>query len=110
MARKIQLRDGHTPGPWATMIDSTQEYIAVYAKVGQGTKVICPVKIGDQANAALIAAAPELLDALKIAAKAIRIWHGFGHTVDEAELWTLYQQSPEMQLITGAIAKAEGGP
>ena len=57
--------DTHTPGPWATMIDSTKEYIAVYAKVGQVTKVICPVKIGDTANAQLIAAAPELLEACR---------------------------------------------
>lgn len=50
----------------------------------------------------------ELLVALKFAVDTIRIWHGFGHTTDEAEVWALYQQSPEMRAITAAIEKAEG--
>lgn len=43
-----------------------------------------------------------LLDALRIAVDAIKIWHGGG------ELWELYQASPEMRLINAAIALAEG--
>ena len=57
----------HTPGPWSFMTDTTGEYLAVYAKTQGGTKVICPVKIADEGDARLIAAAPELYAALKTA-------------------------------------------
>ena len=51
----------------------------------------------------------DLLAALKVAVETIRIWQsGSGTKQTEAEVWALYQQSPEMQLITAAIAKAEG--
>ncbi len=67
----------HTTGPWRFMTDSTGEYLAVYAKPQGGTKVICPIKIADEADARLIAAAPELLDALKeclaVSAAAMRV-------------------------------------
>jgi hypothetical protein len=89
------MRSEHTPGPWATMIDSTKEYIAVYAKVGQGTKVICPVKIGDKADAHLIAAAPDLL----VVAQLVRL-APLQHGIDiPDELFALAE---------AAIAKAEG--
>ena len=55
----------HTVGPWRFMTDSTGEYLAVFAQPQGGTKVICPVKVADEADARLIAAAPELLAALK---------------------------------------------
>ena len=52
------------------------------------------------ADMALIAAAPELLTALYKACNTIRAWHG------EAG-WSIYEEnSPEMKLITAAIAKA----
>ena len=54
----------HTPGPWRFMTDTTGQYLAVFAQQG-GTKVICPVKIADAGHAHLIAAAPDLLEALR---------------------------------------------
>lgn len=51
----------HTPGPWSFMTDTTGQFLAVYAKPQGGTKVICPVKIADEADAHLITASPELL-------------------------------------------------
>ena len=51
----------------------------------------------------------ELLAALKIAVQTIEIWHNFPHpSAEHAEVWALYQASPEMRLIAAAIAKAEG--
>lgn len=52
-----------------------------------------------EANAKLIAAAPDLLHALEVAAKTIRAWHG-------EHAWDLYQNSPEMRAINNAIKKA----
>lgn len=52
----------HTPGPWSIGKNGRIE-----AKNGLGkTVVVDELAIGDPANAALIAAAPELLDALKL--------------------------------------------
>jgi hypothetical protein len=64
----------------------------------------------DHPNARLIAAAPDLLDALKRARDTIRNWHGMNEPDDMADaMWQLYQSSPEMKTINAAIAKAEGG-
>ncbi len=84
----------HTPGPWYFMTDSTAEYFAVYAKPQGGTKVICPVKMADEANARLIAAAPDLLAACKAALD----WVGLdGDHISE----------PTRSTLLAAIAKAE---
>ena len=54
-------------------------------------------------RARLIAAAPELLEALKEAVAIIEIWHG-------PQAWDIYNKaSPEMKRINAAIAKATGG-
>lgn len=53
-------------------------------------------------HAALMVAAPELLEALKTAKETIRAWHG-------PNAWDIYDRaSPEMKAINSAIAKAEG--
>lgn len=92
----------HTPGPWSTpyvdilpvgvkalRIDSTQaEGVAVVALLPLGDDEITAIQ---HANAALIAAAPELLEALiQIAEKAAQISPGANITrilrfVDEIE-------------------------
>lgn len=56
------------------------------------------------ANANLIAAAPDLLDALHVAYKTIRALHG---TIAPG-LWDNYCSTPQMQTIIAAIKKAEG--
>lgn len=84
----------HTPGPW---INETYSVVASNTPV-DGGDIICeaPLIFDDsmrrwQANARLIAAAPELLDALK----AIR--DGWEHNLSEA-----------MAQVNAAIAKVEG--
>ena len=72
----------HTPGPWSFGYGVTTEYGEVFG-VGVTTKpdwtVVCAVSRPgdvnaiDEANARLIAAAPDLLDALKQWAHAVAI-------------------------------------
>jgi hypothetical protein len=81
------------------MVDSTKDYIAVYAKVGTGTKVICPVRIGDRANASVIAAAPDLLEACKALIDAPHQEH-FAVRLNDEEMAAVHA-------IRAAIAKAE---
>ena len=87
---------GHTPGPWRFMTDTTGEYLAVFATPQGGTKVICPVKIADEANAHLIAAAPELLDALRA---LVQVYEKVGGPL---------AVDPKVADARAAIAKAEG--
>ena len=98
----------HTPGPW--VLDSK----VVLAR--GGTHAVAVVHGTDDhrenlANGRLIAAAPELLAALTRAVETMRELHGIGLTGSPrtaVAMWALYQQSPEMQAIHAAIAKAEG--
>lgn len=53
-------------------------------------------------TARLLAAAPDLLAALKRAREALKAFEDISGT------WDLYQHSPEMKAINAAIAKAEG--
>ena len=94
----------HTPGPWSLDIGITGKIEVVATKpmrfnsISAGTPVICDVwrhpEIEDfpgHANARLIAAAPDLLEALKLARSII------GHPDDA-----------HTQMIDAAIAKATG--
>jgi hypothetical protein len=61
------------------------------------------------ADALLIAAAPDLLAALKRAVDTIYAFHSIGLTGRNSVLaWELYQKSPEMTQINAALAKVEG--
>lgn len=96
----------HTPGPWRLSERPQAGYgvVAEKPKVSGGTDAICtcrPAYRTDkshdeaEANARLIAAAPDLLETLKIARKCLRNCHYVG---------------PEREMIDAAIAKAEGNP
>lgn len=111
----------HTPGPWQVMNDYDGATIVIANVDGEtfsdGTSTfsydfVCDTLPDDgdgsrsreiaKANARLIAAAPELLEALKTAKGTIRAWHGRSQ-------WDIYDRaSPEMKAINSAIAKAEG--
>lgn len=93
----------HTPGPWKLDPCSNGGLILRRGEAIRGDRhpqshlQIVPVE-----DAYLIAAAPELLAALKEAKEIIHLMHG-----DLA--WGIYDQhSPEMKRINGAISKAEG--
>lgn len=80
-----QLKTQHTKGPW--IVWKGKDYITVETKDGQ--TIIPPIKYPDEeqrANSRLIAAAPELLEALKeLTEEAFKnMAGGAGHLVDNA--------------------------
>ena len=106
----------HTPGPWS--VKGSRHLIRrihAGAEASIDTEVACIFaheKRNTEADARLIAAAPELLAALKKAVDIIRSFHDLGvysrNKADDDQAWARYEQYPEMQQINAAIAKAEG--
>ena len=105
----------HTPGPWS--IRTKQNLTAICTPKGEmqlslhgvydGLK---PLTVSVQewhANAALIAAAPEMLEAIKKLADLQRKWRSDNEkkTIDSIE----YMNEIDNILWTDIIAKAEGG-
>lgn len=89
---------GHTPGPWRhePTNGANLSYVAVSCDlVANGSTVVIGQCAGPdrEANARMIAAAPELLDALQVV-RMSRVWHGMSEQLQE--------------LIKLAIAKATG--
>jgi len=97
----------HTPGPWKAICDNPRQVnrMAMVATYGGGGVCIDCTKSGDSyemdcANARLIAAAPELLEALRaIVATTIEM----GGTTLKAE-----QHNARLFAAISAIAKATG--
>lgn len=101
----------HTPGPWAALITKPKKRKqpspgTVLVAAGGSLAIDC-TSSGDtfeegEANARLIAAAPEMLEALKMAAWLIHDEIGLsGARMDHEDTKTL-------DAIRSAIAKAEG--
>lgn len=87
----------HTPGPYALKQESIERDWQILT--APGGRIIANVHIGneiDMANARLIAAAPELLEALKVCAQFIVDCDGLA--------------SDEYSRASAAIAKATGAP
>lgn len=103
---------GHTPGPW------TATAAGVAARLERGANVICeaPIHYSEsvkrwEANAALIAAAPDLLEALRWYATMSKRMGDAAIAQDSQAMLTLMK---ELATDYGgrakkAIAKAEGG-
>lgn len=94
----------HTPGPWKVMdivrafpgIEAERSSIVVFGDEGEDSGVRGKTRDERMANARLISAAPDLLEACKQALDSI---------TDASGLWT----NPHLgKLLTAAIAKAEG--
>jgi hypothetical protein len=96
---EVMANDKHTPSPWTVQRGINDWDILV------GNARLAGY-IEREANARLIAAAPDLLDALILAVATIRAWHGMGMGPAEPNAWFLYQDSPEMKFINAAIVKA----
>lgn len=101
----------HTPGPWSYAING-EERIAGYPPIAiykaDKTEFISQAQDGyydyvavSEADARLIAAAPEMLEALKQIAK----WHDYEQSTHELAM-RMYWSS---RLAYDIIAKAEGG-
>ena len=85
----------HTPGPWKTGTGAFADQVFVDDQTGEqgndwGENLICETA-GSEANARLIAAAPDLLEALKAC------------LADDFLAGEVYEQA------VNAIARAEGG-
>lgn len=79
------MKASHTPGPWTTFLGIRSEIslgriekvARCHAVIGPNGLPVAEMHIGAvQANARLIAAAPEMLEALKILARAWQREHG----------------------------------
>ena len=95
---------GHTPGPWEVLLHRFEAKRPFY-KVAAGDEVVTVADVPQhpldpwnaEANARLIASAPEMLEALDACLSELEDWN-FGHESSEGQL-----------LARAAIAKAEGG-
>lgn len=106
----------HTPGPWSTR-GSARERGTVYVEAGSPQWLLASVSgqgVANEANARLIAAAPDLLEACRdamamlthpevITAFQVAAIHGFSGS-DEARAENIARRGR----IEAAIAKAEG--
>jgi len=90
------MSSGHTPEPWTAELVDVDGYYKKWRVSPHIADVFYETPAGE-ANAKLIAAAPELLAALKFAANVMR-----HHEIDT---WL----AGEFEIVTDAIAKAEGG-
>jgi hypothetical protein len=81
----------YTPGPWTLGADRSG--FVLYEKRNGGNDHVAHIKTQDKAVARLVAAAPDLLEALEIAAEA---------------LCDLPLMDPRTVAIRAAIAKATG--
>jgi hypothetical protein len=105
----------HTPGPWHYQEKSdaythiirgpNNEYVAGFSQHSNGRS---------EADARLAAAAPELLEAARVALESLRAWNAIdidSRNLDDdmkAAVIRSYEASPEIQGLLKAIAKAEG--
>lgn len=89
----------HTPGPWEIEKNEKQNFTCFVQ--GQDTNLICRVyDYPDSPDTHLIAAAPELLEACKLAVNKLLEWEGN---------FTDFNKGTVRFEIEKAIAKAEGG-
>lgn len=98
----------HTPGPWTVRPDPPNLESLIHSDAGGGVwiaRVMFGIGTPDQrdANAALMASAPDLLSACEEALGLIEFFHG-------KPGWQEYQQSPEMKRLRAAISKAGATP
>ena len=129
-SQEAKAKVSYTPGPWwvepfdadRESLGTTEEWFStIYAKTEKGNDFIladmCGTKAGSYAagtgvaNAHLIAAAPEMLEALEPVANRIKeardTWHRWD--MDEGSKLGVYLSRPKMEAILSAIRKAKGG-
>lgn len=105
-------KTSHTPGPWRITRDQTPGQFVTIDKVRDAhNSVICTLHVNAEANARLIAAAPDLLEALH----DLTIWAG--HRPDGRGSWAYVNACVTLCRATGQeyqdthyppIAKATG--
>ena len=91
---KTKMKTKHTPGPWRVYSDGATTYVVTAGKLRE-SDCIATVSKGKEYRAALIAAAPDMLAALKRVAK-------WGEKNGTAEIQGMLSD------VFQAISKAEG--
>lgn len=111
LERLAMKTNQHTPGPWTIADDNGIDIGIIARKQGKGGQMVAMATVDEDvpqddderlSNARLIAAAPDLLAACKIAEGA------FGALASVNNLPSGWHMSVVVQLLA-AIAKAEGG-
>lgn len=107
------MKTKHTPGPWLAqgqenVASGKREWVIKTPEVDCVSRVIATTpyskKYNDhEANARLIAAAPELLEACQLASAAIK---SYQMRLPKSAIWE--QDNKDLEIIKKAIAKAEG--
>ena len=112
----------HTPGPWTIAKHDHGERRDVLGVFAPNATLIVECAWGkniaeSDANTRLIAAAPDLLDAAKIALEYIEGWMEERHYPDTVEEWRIFygEEMPDAiyaqrDRVRAAIAKAQGTP
>lgn len=93
----------HTPGPWRAIAQTNAAWeIAGPERKGYAEGLVCRVTL-NEANARLIAASPDLLEALEM------LWREYKALADsgDAGFWSA-EDTPEGMVALAAIAKATG--
>ena len=118
----------HTPGPWTLTDTATLDYMRGandaaaecienlppywFIDGGSGNPTSGGFHISghfSEANAKLITAAPDLLEACKIALESLRAWNSVGvglSSSQRASVIQAYEESPEIQALVKALEKA----
>jgi hypothetical protein len=108
---------GHTPGPWEIFTIASEAGVSFRIFARETDIVHMPMKWSNEANARLIAAAPDLLEALKaavrIAEEARRQWDAAPMGMRTGKLLIALAGGckgyrHDIDAIHAAIAKAEG--
>lgn len=105
----MKQKAAHTPGPWKFGKELTArsgEWLVSFDAGSKGRGIaIAETRAGsgnEEANARLIAAAPQLLEALQTTAANLRSWKAAnGGGIKTFDSW--------LEAVEEAIAKAEGG-
>lgn len=108
-----QTKGSHTPGPWMVgdEVGKTQMHLMVYCDDALGSRIADCSNSGhgltdeqDRANVRLIAAAPDMLHALRDAEEALR--RSYDATEYPADGTSVQERA--LKVVQAAIAKAEG--
>lgn len=106
--RKHMKKEKHTPGPW--LVTGIQGSDCLMVGGDDGSDVVADIRIRDDGaehiNASLIAAAPELLAALKRAEALLAIAYNPG--IEDSVTLTATRCQHAANWARAAIAKAEG--
>lgn len=99
------MKPKHTPGPWKVGSTIALRHRVIDGKANEVATMKGEFELEKQANAHLIAAAPEMLEALENALAWIDRSHKYGSDMESSRLSCLLDASG---ILSDAIKKARG--